>query len=291
MKQFSFAVLGIAALLLSSCAEQAPKTPTVAEKAEVINAAFETPKPYAARVLDTLDIAQFLAGNPEFTGDSASIHDFYKSRGNQYAWFVNDTLSSAAGNMMNLLDPTDSTSADPWRKLVAEVRTGMDSVPLPDSLRLKVELGLTAQFFHLAEKEYGGHVQGDLRELDWYIPRRKKNYTMLLDSLSRRPHGPVADRTRASPIPFAEGAVEALLRAPGTSSDTIPFRWGRRRWPSGTAFLPCGPCGAAWLCWATWPPVTAVPCWTARSSKGSSTTRNVWAFPPPACPERQPWPR
>lgn len=193
MKQFSFAVLGIAALLLSSCEEQAPKTSTVAEKAEVINAAFETPKPYAARVLDTLDIAQFLAGNPEFTGDSASIHDFYKSRGNQYAWFVNDTLSSAAGNMMNLLDPTDSASADPWRKLVAEVRTGMDSVPLPDSLRLKVELGLTAQFFHLAEKEYGGHVQGDLRELDWYIPRRKKNYTMLLDSL-------VDGRTDLSPI-------------------------------------------------------------------------------------------
>lgn len=180
-------------IVLASCNGPSPKEHTVAQQAVEINAAFETPKPYAARLLDTLDIHRFLAENPEFAKDSTQIRDFYSSRGNQFAWFANDTLSSAAGTMMNLLDPSDSASAGTWQKLLSEIRVGSDSVPLPDSLRLKVELGLTAQFFHFAEKEYGGHVQGDLRELDWYIPRRKKNYSMLLDSL-------VAGRTDLSPI-------------------------------------------------------------------------------------------
>lgn len=178
--------------LLASCGEKQPEPrPSIAEKAVEINAVFETPKPYTTRRMDSTDVLAFLEVNPQYRGDSAEIRVFYAARGHQYAWFVNDSLTTGAEAMLNLLDPTgNGREAAPWRMLVAEARS--DSV-LSDSLRLHVELGLTAQFFLMAHKEYGGYVQGDLRELDWYIPRRKKNYTMLLDSL-------VAGRTDLSPI-------------------------------------------------------------------------------------------
>lgn len=192
MKHIHFALIGLAALLLTSCGEKKPTPrPTIAQEAKEINTLFETPKPYTSRQLDSTDVFGFLAANAQYQADSAEIWAFYKGRGLQYAWFVNDSLSTTADAMLNLLDPLDSAAqADPWRKLLADARA---DTAANDSLRLQVEMGLTAQFFLMAHKEYGGYVQGDLRELDWYIPRRKKNYTMLLDSL-------VAGRTDLSPI-------------------------------------------------------------------------------------------
>ena len=192
MKFTHVASIGIAVFLLVSCGEKRTKPrPTIEQESKVLNTFFETPKPYTTRTLDSTEVLRFLGRNPQYHGDSAEIREFYNGRGLQYAWFVNDSLSTAADAMLNLLDPLDSaTQADPWRKLLAEARSDTSA---NDSLRLQVELGLTAEFFRMAHKEYGGYVQGDLRELDWYIPRRKKNYTMLLDSL-------VAGRTDLSPI-------------------------------------------------------------------------------------------
>ena len=154
----------------------------MAQEAERINAVFETPKPYTVLKLDSMDLARFLAGHPQFQADSTAMLDFYLSRNYQYAWFSGDTLAPTAEAMLSLLDPSDTnaTRPDAWRVLVDQAKA---DPTLGDSTRLAVELGLTGQFFLMAAKEYGGHVQGDLRELGWYIPRMKKNYTMLLDSL------------------------------------------------------------------------------------------------------------
>src|SRR5690606_30461305 len=192
MKHFHASLFVLSLLLLSSCGKRtADKRPTIAEQATEINAVFATPRPYATRTLDSLDILDFLVRNPAYRRDSAELRQFYQSRGHQYAWFVNDSLSSAAEAMVHLLDPVGGDEATgTWRRLIALGRDGGTS---NDSIRLGVELGLTAAFFHAAAREYGGYVQGDLRELHWYIPRKQKDYTMLLDSL-------VAGRTDLSPI-------------------------------------------------------------------------------------------
>lgn len=41
---------------------------------------------------------------------------------------------------------------------------------------------LTTIFFKFSKKVYGG-ISKNPHELDWYIPRKKKNYQVLLDSL------------------------------------------------------------------------------------------------------------
>lgn len=190
--KLSPATLLFVPLLLASCGKQAPKErPTIAEQATEINAVFATPRPYATRTLDSTDILDFLVRHPAYRNDSAELRAFYQSRGHQYAWFVNDSLSSAAEAMVHLLDPVGGDEATAtWRRLIT---LGRDGGTRQDSLRLAVELGLTATFFQAAAREYGGYVQGDLRELHWYIPRQQKDYTMLLDSL-------VAGRTDLSPI-------------------------------------------------------------------------------------------
>ena len=172
-------------VLIAGCTTPPPAPVTPAEEARRVNAEFEAPEVYTPRVLDSLSIERFLATHQEFRADSSEIRDFYQRRGYQYAWFVHDSLSSAAGEFMQLIGATDTTympaeGARDWRWLVTSV---LDSAVMADSAREATELLLTSRFFRLADKQYSGFVQRDLRELDWYIPRRKKNTAAFLDSL------------------------------------------------------------------------------------------------------------
>ncbi|MBS1936297.1 MAG: L,D-transpeptidase family protein [Bacteroidetes bacterium] len=185
------AVAAMAGLLWAACASKEQPKRTPAQEAERIAAAFETPKPYTHHKLDSLDLERFLAANPQYRQDSSQIRSFYASRGYQYAWFAADTLAPTAEAMLNLLEPTGALQQlHTWRALVE--RAQADTM-LADSARLNVELGLTGLFFQAASNEFGGYVKGDLHDLGWYIPRAKKNYAMLLDSM-------VAGKTDLSPI-------------------------------------------------------------------------------------------
>ncbi len=176
------------ALLFASCAVDEPK-PDLAQQAKKIEAVFETEEAYSVRVLDSTDIERYLLAHPDNRIDSTDIRRFYKRRRYQYAWFVKDSLSQAAAGFFNLVN-----SADTAFKEVASVRDRLNELMMSpdsgavaahcDSCMLQLELALTAHFFRFADKRYGGVIGKDLRELDWFIPRRKKNYDQLLDSLT-----------------------------------------------------------------------------------------------------------
>jgi len=173
----------------AACSAPEPK-PGLIEQTQEITEVFETPQAYSVRTLDSISIERFLVQHPEYSTDSTDIRAFYQRRHYQYAWFVNDSLSQAASGFFSLVN-----SADTAYREVASVRdqlsdllmtthlTAADSLAC-DSCREQLELALTAQFFRFADKKYGGIVAGDLRELDWFIPRRKKNYAQLLDSIA-----------------------------------------------------------------------------------------------------------
>lgn len=166
-----------------------PPAPDLAEKAQRIEKVFETDEAYSVRRLDSTDIERFLLANPENLVDSGSIRDFYARRHYQYAWFVNDSLSQAAAAFFSLVNSADTAFREvaDVRDRLAELVMSTDSGAAPvrcDSCQLQLELSLTAQFFRFADKRYGGVVGKDLRELDWFIPRRKKNFAQLLDSIA-----------------------------------------------------------------------------------------------------------
>jgi murein L,D-transpeptidase YcbB/YkuD len=191
-----FAPPAAALAFLSSCASPLVK-PDIAEQAQAIEAVFETRAAYSVRSIDSTAIVAFIAAHPEHRTDSAGIATFYARRNRQFAWFVNDSLSQSAAAFFNLVNSADTA----YREL-AFVRNSLEELMLRgringeqpcDSCLQAVELALTAQFFRFADKKYGGTVGKDLRELDWFIPRRKKNYDQLLDSL-------VAGRMDLSPV-------------------------------------------------------------------------------------------
>ncbi|MEZ4807729.1 MAG: L,D-transpeptidase family protein [Flavobacteriales bacterium] len=185
----SFIPLALFALLLHGCAEP-PPPPTLAEEAQKITEVFETPVVYSVRTLDSSSIHAFLEQHPEYRIDSAGIIDFYTRRGMQYAWFVNDSLSQSAEGFVALVNSADTAYRevaelrDRLKDLLNGTRQGGQRMLLCDTCQLDLELALTAQFFRFADKRYGGVVGKDLRELDWFIPRTKKDYAQLIDSLA-----------------------------------------------------------------------------------------------------------
>lgn len=151
---------------------------------------FETPEPYSVRTLDSLELLRFLRQDPENHTDSAEIVAFYQRRGMQFAWIVSDSLSAAADAFIALANMADTlvVNAGPLHRRIAGLHEqgfaeGRRKA-LCDSCATELELRLTATFFRLADKKYGGYRKGDLRELDWFIPRGKKDPSRLLDSLA-----------------------------------------------------------------------------------------------------------
>ncbi len=171
-------------LLLAACTtvvrgpERGVKDPnTVAEP-------FNTTEAYTTARLDTATIDAFLHGDSVYDAYDSLILDFYARRGLQYAWFQGDSLSSAARSFLDL-SGTPGLLYGPWRAAHDELHALVEG--LRDTLDRSVdhafvELSLTAEFFRFADKRYGGSVR-NLKALDWYIPRAKKDYSRLLDSL------------------------------------------------------------------------------------------------------------
>ncbi len=157
------------AVLLGGCAEErAPVERT--EQAAIIAAVFETAEPYSARTLDSTDLGKFFERHPNFRDDSTRMAEFYARRNMQFAWFVRDSLTELATAFLSLGDL--SAFGDSLRRAVC------------DSCASQIELRLSAEFFGFAERNYNGHFSGDPRELDWFIPRAKKDIAQFMDSLA-----------------------------------------------------------------------------------------------------------
>lgn len=175
-------------LLLGSCVLS--EQPSAADQALEIAEVFESPEPYSGRTVDSLDLGAFFERNPDYRADSAQVADFYRRREMQFAWIIGDSLSASADAFIELAGVADTT--DPQVAALGErlnelydqgFATGR-RIALCDTCARDLELRLTTEFFRFADRKYGGHVGRDLRELNWFIPRAKKDVSRLMDSLA-----------------------------------------------------------------------------------------------------------
>ncbi|MCB0794520.1 MAG: L,D-transpeptidase family protein [Flavobacteriales bacterium] len=190
------------------------------EQARDINEVFETEQVYSVRLLDTAVVSSFLRSDPGLLSDPGPLIEFYERREWQPAWFVQDSLSTAALNMLNLMGrsmgpDTPNTGNDTLLGFVERILDQRDTVPMSNEQMDRLELLLTTQFFRYAEKEYSGQVQRELHELDWFIPRRKKDLSQLIDSLA-------AGTMDLSPI---EPLNEHYKRLKGQLTRYYALRW------------------------------------------------------------------
>ncbi|WP_310556308.1 L,D-transpeptidase family protein [Flavobacterium sp.] len=133
-------------------------------------------------------IESFFKTNSENETVVNEVNLFYKNRNFQYAWFNKKGMTQAVPNFQNQLlnysnDFEDKTFNNAQLDtLVTMIKTNPNQNEINIKQREKLELILTTTFFKYSQKAFSG-INKTARQLDWYIPRSKKNYQVLLDSM------------------------------------------------------------------------------------------------------------
>jgi murein L,D-transpeptidase YcbB/YkuD len=145
--------------------------------------AIYTTQPYSDYHIDSNFIHQQLEADTTLRSYADDIRDFYQRRGYGAAWLDQGTLTMSGYDFLNTLRSYQTEVGD--SSLIA----GLSDAEVGDMLlsgssygKAMLDLRLTATFFKYADREYNG-TAGNLKDLEWYIPRMKKDYQRLLDSL------------------------------------------------------------------------------------------------------------
>lgn len=174
-------VIIVAAAALSSCKYFKPR------KAAARDTTINKQTSFNPVFLDSIHVDAFMAKHPEFRMFIEQFRDFYSHRNYEYAWFDTAGLAEQAHNFINLQNSyinefSDSSLYNKQLLLQYEKINARKTKPsLNDPDILETELLLTGQFFQYAAKVYKGS-DIDVRQLGWYIPRKKIDLSALLDS-------------------------------------------------------------------------------------------------------------
>ena len=175
------ALLFIIPILIFSCSCQGKEKVSHFERDTTINKT----NSYSEIFLDSLLLERFIGGMKPGPDDVRTLRNFYNSRNYQYAWFTKEGLAEQALAFWNLQQNYISFSNDSLL-LDSALAASMKAFITGDSLfihpsRETTELCLTMHFFKYAKRAYAGRI--DPAELQWYIPRKKVDEMVLLDSL------------------------------------------------------------------------------------------------------------
>lgn len=115
------------------------------------------------------------------------LRAFYKGRSYQFAWFTEDGIAEHTRSFWNLHNNYIRYFGDTALKY-KELHRQMDllmnqdsTVDMQSERILQTELQLTKHFFEYSTNAYLGKLNP--KNLEWYIPRKKINVLVLLDSL------------------------------------------------------------------------------------------------------------
>lgn len=169
-----------------------------------------------------------------------TILAFYRRRQFQYAWLEGSALQPGAQDFFLRYqefagDYPDTSLPDPVMDSLL-YHLSAEGMPSPAGARLaELDIRLSLAFFRVAGKEFSGIVDNP-ESLRWYIPRYKKNYPALLDSLAsghrlsglREPANPYYLRLKSALARYRQ------LEKPGVwpqIPDTVGKEAGLRRAP------------------------------------------------------------
>jgi L,D-transpeptidase YcbB len=143
---------------------------------------------YTSLTLDSQTVVAFLKLNPISNSVSKEVVEFYTKRSNQLGWFNQGGMTCAAPNFHNQLQNYSRDFADIslnnkeldslMYNYEADEKEFMSKINQVERL----DLLLTVTFFKYAQKVYGGTTKSAF-DHEWFIPRKKKDYQMVLDSL------------------------------------------------------------------------------------------------------------
>lgn len=137
------------------------------------------------KVLDTVSLQHFIDSFPKFSSIQNEIKTFYTGRNYTYAWFDSSGMIEQASNLFNRIKNITDEGIDSNKMVYQkELNDLMDqSGQATDSSNLKTELMLTAQYLTYAKTVWTGIDEKESRAMEWLLPRKKIEYTQMLDSL------------------------------------------------------------------------------------------------------------
>ena len=170
-------------LLLPSCSSGKSKEPDIKSVVGIYSS-----QNFPELSLDSSAINSFFETFSASDSIKNEVNRFYESRSYQFAWLSENGLTAAASGFYEQMK-TDSRDFDDNTLCNAPLDTLYEAVTVNEKAFVsqndkvtQLELLLTASFFKYARKMYGG-ITRESKNLEWYIPRKKKNYLVLLDSL------------------------------------------------------------------------------------------------------------
>jgi murein L,D-transpeptidase YcbB/YkuD len=143
---------------------------------------------YSDYILDSLQLDSCMVKYNFDASVNAEIKLFYSQRAYQFAWFNECGLISSSNTFHDLTKTYlsefyDKTSCHELMDSLIYLANEDEKKFLTDWKNVKtLEFLLSANFFKYSSKIYGGTAENP-KKLSWFIPRHKKDYTALLDSM------------------------------------------------------------------------------------------------------------
>lgn len=131
---------------------------------------------------DPANITTFFSKFAELKSIKKELDSFYQNRQFVYAWYEDNGLIEQADNLYDHIQNITSEGVKDKLPYQDEFHTMM-SDENKDSLKIDTEIMLTAQYFVYAKNVWAGMSEKKTTSINWYVPRKKISYSLLLDSL------------------------------------------------------------------------------------------------------------
>ncbi len=158
------------------------------ENAAIINSSIISKITYSDLTLNETEIINFFKSFPENKSITDEVNLFYKNRSYQYAWFNKDGMTTTVTNFQNQLNNYHDNYLDNSMinsrvdDLISKIQNDKAESKINESRITELEILLTTTFFKYSKKVFTG-IYGNPKNLDWFIPKNKIDYQILLDSL------------------------------------------------------------------------------------------------------------
>ena len=168
-------------ILFNSCSGQQPKIKYTERDTTITSATA-----FSKLFFDSTKLEEFIKAKKAGNISATQLRNFYKRRNYQFAWFTEDGIAehtrsfwSLHNNYINDFGDT-SLKYKVVHKHIDHLLNEDKSLNISSENRLQTEIELTKHFFEYSNNAYSGKV--DPNALQWYIPRKKLNAVLLLDS-------------------------------------------------------------------------------------------------------------
>ncbi|MFV8325730.1 L,D-transpeptidase family protein [Flavobacterium sp. ZS1P14] len=136
---------------------------------------------------DSTQVETFFGKYPKLKSYQADVEKLYRKHHFRYIWFDKDGLNEFAGvlyNKVNNLGLEGVQTVIPYKEKLDEIYDNAEDI---QKANLDIELLSSALYFFYADKVYDGIDTKKIKELQWYLPRKKQSYVSYLDSLLINP--------------------------------------------------------------------------------------------------------